>query len=89
MAYKLNFKFRDCIMILGKFRSRRSTYNKFTEFECFVCHVAPATAAVLRERIKDTFRIIALKQAILILKQENYHKAKGISKVWRRLITSK
>jgi hypothetical protein len=56
---------------------------------CLICHEVLATAAVLRERIKDAFRTIALQQAILILKQENYHKAEEISNVWRRLITSK
>jgi len=78
-------------MIEGKLKCRRSIYNKFTVLESLiaVCHEFLPTAAVLRGKIKDALRIIAFKQAILILKQENYHKAKGISDVWRRLIVSK
>ena len=71
-------------MIEGKLKCRRSIRNKFKVHACLICHEILATAAVLRERIKDALRTIALKQATLILKQENYHKAKGISNVWRR-----
>ena len=62
---------------------------KFKVHECLICHEVPATAAVLRERIKDALGTIVLKQAIPILKHKNYHKAKGISNVWRQLIASK
>jgi hypothetical protein len=68
----------------------QTKYEQLTNDACVrLCHGAPATAAVLRERIKDALRIIALKKSTLILKQENYHKATGISNVWRRWIASK
>jgi hypothetical protein len=76
-------------MINSKLKCRRNIYNKFKVHACLICKEVLATAAVLRERIKDALRTIALKQAILILKQENYHKAKEISNAWRRLISSK
>jgi hypothetical protein len=51
-------------------------------YACFVCHAASATAAVLREKIKDALCTIAVKLAILILKKENNHKAKDLLKAF-------
>jgi hypothetical protein len=73
----------------GRILSGQPSYNKFKVHEYLIRHEVLATAVVLRERIKDALPTIVLKQAILILKQENYHKAKGISDVWRQLIASK
>ena len=85
-ACKSEFSLRDSLMIQDMLNCRENLDHKCMVHACLIFNETSATAAALRERIKNALCTTAFKRAILILKQENHQKARRFFNFWMRLV---